>query len=145
MLQEINVKLEELAKDEWVVVKGDGEYFDAFLIKVEGTEKVSVLSVSGGAITPAAYVIEEGIFKYDVQLATTTLMELTVEQLVFELIENNNTSTSTDLIFDLLINSSNAASYPNYEEMKKFVYVQDLEEELPETFEINGETVEVLK
>lgn len=146
MIPTTDVRVKDLPKGEWVVLENKTAlYFEHTIVKVE-ENKLFVLDVeepeSGGVfVRTKASVIEEPIFMFNEILADFSLNNSTLEELL-ELVLNNteNTEEFTSLVFDMLHYSDEKLldMYPNYSELRKHVYIEEVNHEELKDLRIGG-------
>lgn len=141
-------KLTDLEEGVWTPVIGDsaecGE--QNFLVKPEAG-KVSVVyfeennpKVGGWWTSGKATVVHEEVFMLDERLAKYSLGTLTYQDFLLYIIENWEDDGSCTMVSDLIHTPELLKSVPNIEEWKKYVYMQDVTEEVKD-LKIDGQSI----
>lgn len=129
----------ELEKGKWELVKdGRGKLW---LVK-SGVREVSIKNVestSSGLTTDGIiYVIKEGIFGKTTALSKYTLKNITLEELVYKVIDNEDEEDGVGLVSDLLQGSTWLRMVSNFTELRGLVYQEKLGDKDSRDIKITG-------
>lgn len=139
MLEVKSAVLSKLPMGEWTLVKNTGEmYASHFLIKYE-EDKVTIVNLTDISTTPkylaegVAHVIHDGIFMEDPHFAKFSLRNISLQDLIYTVIQNESDNPNGNLIFDLLYNPESLEGIEDKDSLKNLrslVYTQDVSDEL---------------